>query len=205
MRAAEGLFTSRRFHEITLDDVAREAGVGKGTIYRYFTNKDDLFFQTAMNGFDELCDLLESAAPGDGPFAKQLLSACKQIGTFFRKRRPLFRMMQNEESRMHWCRGELRRQWTSHRKRMASAVANIIRRGIEKGAVREDIPAEFLAGILLGMLRTHARNLAETLGESGSLQIVVDLFLQGAGAVSRRRSATRRHLAPITAAGGGRK
>ena len=30
MQAAEKLFSSRRFHEITTDDVAREAKVGKG-------------------------------------------------------------------------------------------------------------------------------------------------------------------------------
>ena len=44
MRAAEKLFTSRRYHEISLDAVVQEARVGKGTIYRYFQSKDDLFF-----------------------------------------------------------------------------------------------------------------------------------------------------------------
>jgi len=205
MQAAEGLFTSRRFHEITLDDVARQAGVGKGTIYRYFRNKDDLFFQTATHGLDELCDLLERAAPSDGAFAKQLLSACKQIGGFYRRRRPLFRMMQTEESRMHWCRRELRSRWAMRRKRMASAVAEILRRGVEEGTVRGDVPAEVLAGILLGMLRAQTRDLAETLGESRSLRIVVDLFLRGARAGPGQRSTRRRRLAATTANNGDRK
>ncbi|NJL30924.1 MAG: TetR/AcrR family transcriptional regulator, partial [Phycisphaerales bacterium] len=30
------------------------AGVGKGTIYRYFKDKDDLFFSTAAQGFEDL-------------------------------------------------------------------------------------------------------------------------------------------------------
>jgi len=205
MQAAEELFTGRRLHEITLDDVAHQAAVGKGTIYRYFRDKDDLFFQTAMNGFDELCDLLERAAPGDGAFAKQLLGAAKQISAFFRRRRPLFRMMQSEETRMRCCKGELRRRWTIHRRRMASAVADILHRGVEEGTVRGDIPAEVLAGILLGMLRTNARDLPGMSGESPSLRTVVDLFLQGAGANARRRGASVRSSLAAAAASGDRK
>ncbi|RPI59812.1 MAG: TetR/AcrR family transcriptional regulator, partial [Planctomycetaceae bacterium] len=60
MQAAEKLFTSRRFHEVTTDDIAKSAHVGKGTIYNYFKDKDDMFFQMATNGFDELCDLLQA-------------------------------------------------------------------------------------------------------------------------------------------------
>ncbi len=41
--ALEQLLPGRRFHEITLEEVAREAQVGKGTIYLYFKDKDALF------------------------------------------------------------------------------------------------------------------------------------------------------------------
>jgi len=47
LRTAEKLFTSRKFDEVTTDDIMNAAGVGKGTIYRYFRNKDDLFFHVA--------------------------------------------------------------------------------------------------------------------------------------------------------------
>jgi len=33
MQAAEQLFRNRRFHEITLDEIAREPDVGKGTVF----------------------------------------------------------------------------------------------------------------------------------------------------------------------------
>ena len=204
MQAAEELFTSRRFHEITLDDVAGKAEVGKGTVYRYFTDKDDLFFQTAMQGFDELCDLLERAGSGRGPFRKDLLSACKQISEFFHKRRLLFQMMQSEESCMHWRKGELRSRWMDHRESMASAVQDILRRGVEEGVVRGDVSADVLASVLLGMLRTHAKDLAERLGESRSLRTVMNLFLQGAGGNASRRSVTKRPLLATRASTGDR-
>lgn len=181
MRAAEKLFTSRQFHEITLDDVARQARVGKGTIYRHFENKDDLFFQTAMQGFDELCGLLTEKVSQEAPFAEQLLSACKQISGFFRSRRHLFRMMQSEEVRIHGFHGRMPERWMEQRKNLISAVAGIVRTGASEGEIRSDIPAETLAGFLLGMLRTRARGLAG-LPESGKpLELVVDLFCHGAG------------------------
>jgi len=72
----EKLFTSRRFHKITVDDVAQAAQVGKGTIYRYFQNKDDFFSQTATAGFDDLCELLCRKVPENSSFFEQLLSEC---------------------------------------------------------------------------------------------------------------------------------
>jgi len=203
MQAAEGLFTSRRFHEITLDDVAHRASVGKGTIYRYFKDKDDLFLQTAMSGFDELCELLKKPATDQAPFARQLLCVSRRISEFFRNRRPLFRMMQSEESRMHWCKGELRRHWFEHRKSLAAAVAGVLRRGVSEGAVRGDIAPELLASVLLSILRTYARDLSQSPHQSHSLKTLVDLFLQGAAAPAAAAVAAACQLAATERTRGG--
>ena len=204
VKAAERLFTSRRFHEVTLDDVIHAAGVGKGTLYRHFKDKDDLFMQTAMAGFDELCSLLERVPAGNGPFPGQLLNACERVSEFFRKRRPLFQMMQGQERHMHWCKGPVRGMWMVHRKKAGSAVADLLRRGIEQGAIRGDVPTEALASILLGMLRTHARDMEGSLGETYGLGTVVDLFLRGAGTNASGPVAAGRLLPGAATDGGDR-
>lgn len=43
LAAALDLFVERGFACTRLEDVARQAGVSKGTLYLYFTNKEDLF------------------------------------------------------------------------------------------------------------------------------------------------------------------
>src|SRR3954452_9698821 len=53
---AARLFAKQRYDQVRLDDVAAAAGVGKGTLYVYFDNKDDLYFSIAYEGF---CDLIE--------------------------------------------------------------------------------------------------------------------------------------------------
>jgi TetR/AcrR family fatty acid metabolism transcriptional regulator len=42
MNAAIASFAQQGYHQATIADVAREAGVAAGTIYLYFKNKDDL-------------------------------------------------------------------------------------------------------------------------------------------------------------------
>ena len=183
MQAAEKLFTSRRFHEITLDDVARLAKVGKGTIYAHFKDKDDLFFQTATRGFEELCELLHRRVHTEAPFSGQLVEVCSQVSKFFQSRRQLFRMMQTEEGRILWCSGPTRERWMERRKHLVEAVSVVISRGVGEGQVRGDVPPAVLANFLLGLLRARARDLAETSGSDEGLPVVVDVFLNGARGV----------------------
>ena len=180
MLAAEKFFTSQRFHEIKLDDIAKKAKVGKGTIYLYFKNKDDLFFQTATSGFDELCRLLTRNVSTKVPFAEELLAACEQISGFFEKRRHLFRMMSEEGFRLCFSKGNLHEKWMTSRKLLRAAVATIMQKGIKEGRIRDDILPEILADFLLGMLRTRARDLADAPKAMRLHSLIVDLFCNGA-------------------------
>ena len=48
LKALEDILPGKRFHEITLEEVAKAAGVGKGTIYLYFKDKFDAFGDTVQ-------------------------------------------------------------------------------------------------------------------------------------------------------------
>ncbi|HUT61086.1 MAG TPA: TetR/AcrR family transcriptional regulator [Phycisphaerae bacterium] len=180
MQVAEKLFASKRFHEITLDEIVREARVGKGTIYTYFEGKDDLFLQVATSGFEDLCDLLQRRVAESAPFREQLRQACQAVSAFFAGRRHLFRMMQTEDARMSLCRGRMHERWTQKRQLLVESLGKIFRRGQTDGLVRQDLPAETLAVFLLSMLRTRARDLRKDGGTVGDGPLV-DLFLYGAG------------------------
>ena len=203
MQAAERLFTSRQFHEVTTDDVAAAANVGKGTIYRYFQDKDDLLFQITASGFDELCELVERSVPGlpgaagaggaacppcPASFIEQLTEVCRRIRRFFNHRRQLLRMMEEENGRIAWCEQALRQRWSEHRKKLASAVGALLARGMDDGEIERGLPAEVLAHFLLGMLRTQARDLGDAPESMREVDLVVGLFLNGV----RTRSPSKR-------------
>ena len=56
LKAAVQSFASSGFHISDIDNIAKNAGVGKGTLYRYFQNKEDLFFESVKYCMDEMYD-----------------------------------------------------------------------------------------------------------------------------------------------------
>lgn len=52
--AAADLFASRPFHEVKLDDIAARACVGKGTIYLYWSSKDEVYLAIIRRGFSQV-------------------------------------------------------------------------------------------------------------------------------------------------------
>jgi TetR/AcrR family transcriptional regulator len=66
--AAERLFFSRRYEEVSMDDIAREVDLNKATIYLYFENKETLFATIVVRGIRILegkyRECMEKEAPG---------------------------------------------------------------------------------------------------------------------------------------------
>ena len=52
--AAIKLFSERGFEKTTVDEIAARANVGKGTIYLYFENKEQIFFAVIKEGMTEI-------------------------------------------------------------------------------------------------------------------------------------------------------
>ena len=79
-QVAEALFSQGRLHEITMEDIARKAAVGKGTLYRYVRDKEDLLHAVATSGFEELCDMVRSEGERATDFRPFLLGMLRTRG-----------------------------------------------------------------------------------------------------------------------------
>lgn len=65
-------FAERGFDATTLDEIARRAGVTKGTIYHYFTSKDDLLDHLVSELALPAIQSLAAVAAGGGTAAERL-------------------------------------------------------------------------------------------------------------------------------------
>ncbi|MGH3318456.1 MAG: mycofactocin system transcriptional regulator [Nocardioidaceae bacterium] len=65
-QAAFRLFAARGFDGTTLDAIAREVGVGRRTLFRYFESKNDIpwgQFDRSLDGFRDILDAMPTDVP----------------------------------------------------------------------------------------------------------------------------------------------
>jgi AcrR family transcriptional regulator len=70
--AADRLLGRFGYQKTTLDDLAREAGIGRRTIYLHFQSKEELFLSSIDRVVERLCAELEKVAEEEAPAPERL-------------------------------------------------------------------------------------------------------------------------------------
>jgi len=73
MKAALGIIAEHGFHGAPMAMIAEKAGVGAGTIYRYFENKDVLIIELYREVERKLMVALQEGYPAGKPFRERFL------------------------------------------------------------------------------------------------------------------------------------
>lgn len=89
--AARDLFAEKDFRRVTVREIARQAGVSPGTIYRYYENLDDLFLGVFCAGADEITEMLAPA--GKISNTGGLRHFCEKYVRFLNENMTFFQMM----------------------------------------------------------------------------------------------------------------
>lgn len=146
--AASRVFASRPFHEVLIDTIATDAGIGKGTIYRYFETKEDLYFATVLHVMETLAADLGAELHVEGSGIRRLERIAMRILNNFWERRYLLPFFQRDE-RFPTLEVELIRR----REPILRVVQEAILAGIEQREIR-GIDARIGAELFLGMVRS---------------------------------------------------
>ena len=95
--AANKVFIRYGYHKTTMDDIAQEAMIGKGTIYYYFNSKEDIFIKILEKIKDEMSstinEKIESANTFEEKFKVYLIEPTRLFMTHYK----LFIQVLNEE------------------------------------------------------------------------------------------------------------
>jgi AcrR family transcriptional regulator len=184
--AAARLFGNQRFHEVRMEDIAAEAEVGKGTIYRYFADKEELYHALLTRASEQFVDRLHNEAKRPGPARERLEGAVGAIISWFDEQPHLLVLIQRAEVMQ---RPGQEFPWLEARKDLFRLVKELFAEGERSGefAVHDpELAALMLLGGLRGVIRFGQQPRANDLPQ----KIVTD-FLEGAakGSCSRVQSA----------------
>lgn len=185
LASAIELFVERGFASTRLEDVARRAGVSKGTLYLYYANKEDLFKAVVRQTILPMIDDAEtSVAEFDGHSAELLrhviLSWWVRIGST--KASGISKLILAEADNFPELARFYQEEVMTRRMRM---ISNMLERGIRRGEFRAiDVPqtAQVLIAPLL-MLSTWKHTIAPCercdLQPEAFLEAFLDLTLHG--------------------------
>src|SRR5258707_4818573 len=76
----------------TMQEIAAEAGVAKGTIYLYFRDRDELVEKTFDNAIKQLHASVDAAIALDEPFDQKLRAVIRAKLSFFSENAEFFRL-----------------------------------------------------------------------------------------------------------------
>jgi AcrR family transcriptional regulator len=97
---AATLFDKRRYHEVRMEDLAIKAGVAKGTLYRYFEDKEDLYVALLVSAIDRFYqEMLTGLATVSGPEEKVRVFLRRSVD-FFEQHPYFFELQQRVEGSM---------------------------------------------------------------------------------------------------------
>ncbi len=143
IRAAEKIHEERGLSNASVDDIVAEAGVSKGSFYVYFKRKEDVASEISFLRFKQLRQSVENQ-PG---------TAAEKIGRFLTGS---VRCIVNQGLPLckQWLKGAVSSDCSGDPgvKKLnddRSFLADTLRAAAERGELREDTPAEFLADLIL--------------------------------------------------------
>ena len=169
------IFAARVYHHVTMDDIARGTRVGKGTLYRYFPSKDDLYLAIVEEGFDLLIRRLETERATTAPAATVLRRMIESIVETFAQHLPFFRLVHRDEGRLLLRKKQVIQSRRAHIVRL---LAEVLDRGVAEGIFRKLDPVlapSMLIGMVWGTTLNHANDTPAAILASR----IADLYLNG--------------------------
>ncbi|MFB9904569.1 TetR/AcrR family transcriptional regulator [Allokutzneria oryzae] len=163
---------------VTTSQIARAAGIGEGTIFRAFKDKDELFDACTLEALrpDSVLDAI-AEIPVDQPLAERLVEAAEALGAHLERMsalmaalHPTGRGRRRDPSQPGRGTGGRRASMTAMRGAMTELFDP------EKDRLR--LPADQLASLFLSLLFSRSRLNPDDGGPS--IRQVVDVFLHGA-------------------------
>ncbi|MFP4391881.1 MAG: TetR/AcrR family transcriptional regulator [Desulfohalobiaceae bacterium] len=186
LQAAQAEFAKNGFHKTVVSDIASRAGVGKGTVYRRFGNKEALFNSLTTWAVRQLEKQIEQACSQIKSPSQALQEMLDIHFSFFQHSREIVEIVVMEGMQIS---GLSRDELAAEVIRVKDRFQEFFARGMEQGEFRQLDPdqlAFLFQGFIWSMLKSAILYDIQNPGQIYG-PLMLDIFLQGITAQTRRK------------------
>ena len=167
----------------TMQEIAAEAGIAKGTIYLYFRDRDELVERTFDTAMTQLHGRLEAALQSQGSFAARLRAMLAAKIDFFRENREFFRLYMSlrlPEGTPQQQRRHKRICQPQYRARLA-LLASFLEAAMDRGEIRRMDPQRLALFLIEGSNAVVIDRVTDEAPpeESSDVEFIAELLLKG--------------------------
>lgn len=165
LEAAKAVFSSGG-GDASLEAVAKRAGVGIGTLYRHFPTREALFEAVYRREVQQLVDLAEEL--------KAVASPVEALRRWMHANVEFVATKKGMSSALALAAHGSSELFADTFDRLTRAVGDLLHRAVEAGEIRDDVSAEDLLRVLVGMCYTQ-----DKLGWQANVLRLIDIFVDG--------------------------
>jgi AcrR family transcriptional regulator len=182
--AAERVFFSKGMENATMDVVAEEAELSKGTLYIYFESKEDLYLAITKRGLDILTKMFEKVTTKTAHGIEKIYAIGQAYRDFSKKHTDYFQAMAYFDLRVKEISSESpnAKACIEQGEKVLTICAEVIQYGIKDGTIRSDINPKKAAIVLWGQTNgilqlilnkgTHMKDMLEAFGFKNLEEII---------------------------------
>jgi AcrR family transcriptional regulator len=177
----------------TMQEIAKEAGVAKGTIYLYFRDRDELVEKTLETVTAKLHESVDAALQTDQPFEQKLRAVIAAKLQFFSAHREFFRLylsMRMPEGNPQQQRRQKRTCQPQYRA-WIEQMAGVMREAMDSGEIRRSDPFRLALFLVEGSTAVVLERITEDASppEAEDVDLIVETILGGISLRRQKRSA----------------
>jgi|GEM_PF-472227 len=147
LESARQAFVKYGLEQTSMDRIAQEAELAKGTLYLYFRNRDELLMALIASDFERLIVMIEDVVQSDFAPERKLLASFGAFHEFSLRNEFFYKVMTQLDVRslfMHNGESEPVCHFRTVNQRMMNLVAAIVNEGVVKGVFYLDQPVEYV-------------------------------------------------------------
>lgn len=145
LRSAANIFFAKGFHATSIEDVARDVGMLKGSLYYYIKSKDDLLFQLLLAGIEDGDAFIATQIDVNADPLEQLERAIRAQIDYIIEHKVHFGLFLHEFDSLS---GKRQHKLTSVMSRYNNRFVELVKRGQQQGKLIDGEPWIVVNGIL---------------------------------------------------------
>ena len=152
LNAARKLFAHKGFNEASVEEIARAAGVAKGTVYLYYPSKRDLYWQALKGGLVAMCEDLEKQVRAAGSTESKIRVFMAAKLRYFDENRDFFKIYYSEFGNALLQQAWVQEDFEQYHFRQMRLLAEALREGMRNRTLR-NLPVDETAFAILNLTR----------------------------------------------------